>query len=88
MAKYRKKPVAVEAEQFFPDKKPWPDGIERFTAKRTENYKGFSNTWFGWRISTPVGLSEIRPGDYVFTDESGRNCVIQQDIFEATYEKI
>ena len=26
--KFRKKPVVVEAEQFWPDRKPWPEGVE------------------------------------------------------------
>ena len=25
--KFRKKPIVVEAEQFFPDHKPWPEGV-------------------------------------------------------------
>ncbi len=27
MAKYRKRPIVIEAEQFFPDILPWPDGV-------------------------------------------------------------
>ncbi len=28
MPKYRHKPIIVDAEQFFPEKKPWPKGVE------------------------------------------------------------
>ncbi|KKK68734.1 hypothetical protein LCGC14_2941110, partial [marine sediment metagenome] len=27
MAKFRKKPIIIEAEQFWPDKQPWPKGV-------------------------------------------------------------
>lgn len=25
--KFRKKPVVIEAEQFFPERLPWPEGV-------------------------------------------------------------
>ena len=36
MAKYRKKPVVIEAEQFEPTRKPWPEGVERYSREQTE----------------------------------------------------
>jgi hypothetical protein len=26
MAKFRKRPVVIDAEQFLPERRPWPDG--------------------------------------------------------------
>lgn len=86
--KYRKKPGVVEAEQFFPDRKPWPAGVEQYTARTTETPGGTRNEWFGWRIETLEGPLEVSPADFIITGVQGERYPWKPDIFEATYEKV
>ena len=88
MAKYRKKPVVIDAEQFFPNKIPWPDGIEQYDAKRTEALDGDSSTWRAWRINTLEGLLNVSPGDWIIRGVEDELYPCKPDIFEKTYEKV
>jgi len=88
MAKYRKKPVVIEAQQFFPDKKPWPDGVAQYIAEHKETAQGHVGTWYGWRIQTLEGPLEVRPSDFIITGVKGERYPCKPDIFEATYEKV
>ena len=88
MAKYRKKPVVIEAEQFFPNKLPWPDGIEQYPADQQESVTGERQAWFGWRVQTLEGPLEARPGDWIITGIKGERYPCKPDIFEATYEQV
>ena len=88
MATFRKKPVVIEAEQFFPDRKPWPEGVEQFDAKRTESVGGDSSLWYGWRIKTLEGVGEVTPGDWIITGVNGEKYPCKPDIFEKTYDRV
>lgn len=83
MAKYRKKPIVVEAEQFFPDKTPWPKGVRLGGGHALDFYVITIHGQFtpivagDWIIPEP-------PGDYV----GDRAYPCKPDIFEATYEKV
>lgn len=79
MAKYRKKPIIVEAEQFYPGKQPWPDGVEG----RWVEGEGY----IAW-IKTLEGSLAVGPGDWVITGVKGEKYPCKPDIFEATYEKV
>ncbi len=76
--KFRKKPVVVEAEQFWPSK-PLPF-----------NERGpvvcFDGTWY---VETIHGQrADLEPGDWVILEPRG-HCnayPCKPDIFEATYE--
>ena len=81
MQKFRRKPPIVEAEQFFPDEKPWPKGVE-------ENTHSISKLHLGWILQTPEGGYTISPGDWVITDAEGELHYCKRDVFEATYEPI
>jgi hypothetical protein len=75
--KFRKKPLVIEAEQFWPDKKPWPDGV-------------FTHGDIGapeWLIKTLEGWLRVSPGDWVITGVKGERYPCKPDIFEATYEQ-
>jgi len=76
MGKYRKKPVVVEAEQFFPDSEPWPAGV---CGSRTES--GF----IAW-IPTLEGDMDVNAGDWIITGIKGEKYPCKSDIFAATYE--
>lgn len=70
MKKYRKKPVVIEAEQWFPNKE----------------IKGVRVLGSIARIETPEGDLEVSSGDYVITDTEGEKYPCKPDIFEKTYE--
>ncbi len=86
MAKYRKKPVVIEAEQFFPTKKPWPEEVEQYERERTETAAGPAMTHYGWRIVTLEGPMEVTPGDWIITGVKGERYPCKPDIFRETYE--
>jgi len=88
MAKYRKKPVVIEAEEFFPTMLPWPDGVEQYAAEHTQSVDGVSNTWYAWGIKTLEGLGEVTPGDWIITGVKGEKYPCKPDIFDATYESV
>ena len=85
MAKYRKKPVVIEAEQFVWEKgRPvahgdmfmeWPIMIDR-VGVRIDVY------------STLEGYNRVNPGDWIITDATGNRNPCQADIFAATYEAV
>ena len=86
MSLWRKKPVVVEATQFFPDRFPHPDGVETYVSKRTEAINGTENAWFAWRIKTLEGWHEVSPGDWIITGVKGERYPCKPDIFNMTYE--
>ena len=77
MAKYRKKPVVVEAEQWFPGKHV--DGVVQI-GKNAETGKPV------YGVHTLEGVLACSPGDYIITGVKGEKYPCKPDIFEATYE--
>lgn len=75
--KFRKKPIVVEAEQFQPDRAPWPDGVMGHNRSKT-----------GYAIDTLEGLHEVTPGDWIITGVAGEKYPCKPDIFEQTYEEV
>lgn len=73
--KFRKKPVVIEAMQFFvntPD--GWPLGV----------YKdGDCHV-----IDTLEGSLRVSEGDWIITGINGERYPCKPDIFEVTYEKV
>ena len=86
--KYRKKPVVVEAEQFFPTVHPWPDGVESYVAESTQSVEGVRQSWNAWRIQTLEGPHIVTPGDWIITGIKGEKYPCKPDVFEATYERV
>jgi len=75
--KYRKKPVVVEAVQWFGFKEgPHDLGIVPYNP----------DTNLGW-IETLEGGHAVTPGDYIITGIKGEKYPCKPDIFELTYEK-
>ena len=72
MPKFRRKPIVVEAEQFFPERKPWP--------KRVKGAEGYA-VW----IETPEGVLDVSPGDWII---QGEKYPCKPDIFEQLYEEV
>ena len=93
MAKFRKKPVVIEAYQFnkpgdssavkrayFDDsgKCRWVEGDDPAI-----NIYGCR---LGWYIQTLEGGHEVTPGDWIITGVVGEMYPCKPDIFEQTYE--
>lgn len=95
--KYRKKPVVVEATQWFkvgdhPEDEPNIKVVRRFISldivssticKHCERVMEVH----GW-IDTLEGGHIVCPGDYIITGVKGERYPCKPDIFEATYEKV
>lgn len=88
MAKFRKRPVVIEASQWFkagdhPMVKngagnlPWPEGT--ITIKDGQAC-GF--------IETLEGNHIVTPGDWIITGVKGEHYPCKPDIFAATYEPV
>jgi hypothetical protein len=74
--KYRKKPIIIEATQWF--KHGDHPKVEVFLNRSKKH---------GW-ISTLEGGHVVIPGDYIITGIEGEHYLCKPDIFEATYEKV
>lgn len=79
MAKYRKKPVVIEAI--------------RWTGKNIMEVCNFlsKTSWTlgkGINIETLEGTMRANPGDYIIKGVNGEYYPCKPDIFEKTYEKV
>lgn len=84
MAKYRHKPIEVEAVQFRRDVLPWPKGIVKhphgdYWALNTGGYSGRQ--------------CAVHDGDWIIEHENVREGdaerhVCERGVFEATYEPV
>ena len=75
--KYRKTAL-IDAEQFWPDKRPWPTGVEESST---------SPTGYGIFTLEHTKLAhEVSPGDWIATGGGGDRWAIKPEIFAATYE--
>lgn len=76
--KFRKKPVVIEAKQFWVfDIDGWPHGVYEDNTSPT-----------GYRIDTLEGSHEVTEGDWIITGIKGERYPCKRDIFEMTYEKV
>ena len=87
--KFRKKPVVIEAEQFFiaenmSDPSFKVSNID--AVYRVPWYKFWHKT--GWEIKTLEGIHEVTEGDWIITGVKGEHYPCKPDIFEITYEKV
>ena len=85
MAKYRKKPVVIEAIQFrrdcFEDINKFAEGnVINFRTERCINGKSYCE------IKTLEGIMTATEGDYIIKGVNGEFYPCKPDIFEKTYE--
>lgn len=82
MAKYRKKPVVIDAVQYRAGEQPYElaneimGGTARYTSEGT------------LLIETLEGVMEARPGDWIIRGVKGELYPCKPDIFAATYEPV
>lgn len=97
MAKFRKKPVIIEALQLRWDN--WPEmcehaGVGYLADGKPEGTMGHSNSLglfiptFGLFIPTLEGLMIAREGDWIIKGVNGEIYPCKPDIFEKTYELV
>ncbi len=79
--KFRKKPVVIEAEQWFPGKQI--DGVIE-----ENNMTPYGKVGPAAWIKTLEGRHEVTPGDWIITGIKGEKYPCKPDIFEATYERV
>lgn len=78
--KFRKKPVIVEAEQYFADKSPLP-----FARESACNFGG--DNWYVITAHTQETI--IVDGDWIIREPDGRGFYpCKPDIFQANYEPV
>ena len=77
MAAYRRKPSTIEAEQFWPDKKPWPEGVEYYPAPRAYA-SGF------YFLDVPAGKFTVSAGDWICR-ANGCVWVVEKAVFNNLY---
>lgn len=71
MARYRKKPVVIEAVRWYP-------GTRVAGVTETEYGTAF--------VHTPEGRMSVTPGDWIITGLMGEKYPCKPEIFAATYE--
>lgn len=85
MAKFRKKPVVIGAEQWFPGKHI--EGVTQQTEYNIPCFDEFdSSERHYWGIRTLEGVMEVNPGDWVITGVQGEKYPCKPEIFALTYE--
>lgn len=80
--KVRKKPIVVDAIQWWPDSK----FAENMTGTDTAGVE--YTRCNGRRIKTLEGFVNVHPGDWIITGVIGEKYPCRNDVFEATYDKL
>lgn len=98
--KYRKKPVVIEAHQWFPpgDERHDPNmlTVRKGNSVNPPDYRQLGDLYQfhdGFRsqiffIHTLEGNMRVKPGDWIITGIAGEKYPCKPDIFEQTYEKV
>ena len=77
--RYRKKPVVMDAEQWFPSK-----SIPGVYFHSDDDTASMSSGY----IDTPEGTMRVNAGDWVITGVAGEKYLCKPDIFAKTYELV
>lgn len=82
--KFRRKPVVIDAVQFDPEVKPWPECIIPWDAG------GYAPRDMSWGyINTPEARRNVQSGDWIITYLSGAEYdLMKPEIFALTYEPV
>jgi hypothetical protein len=79
--KFRKKPVVIEATQWF--KHGDHPLVEKYGDFVIEQYPAYEKCGF---ITTLEGMHIVTPGDWIITGVKGEHYPCKDDIFRITYE--
>lgn len=83
MAKFRKKPVVIEAEQW---EGPWCEIAGVITRKISGDENSIHGAVVEFGVETLEGFMRVSPGDFIITGIKGEKYPCKPDIFAATYE--
>lgn len=83
MAKFRKKPVVIDAVQYHGD-----DRNETELLAHLEGCTGWHVIAEGIAFPTPEGTMTARPGDWIVRGVKGEFYPCKSDIFALTYEAV
>ena len=94
--KFRKKPVIIEAEQFFPDEKPWPKGVQKdqcYCMDLAQDGRYCRNHGRSGRqhyvVRTSKGrILDVESGDWIITGVQGERHPCNPNVFERAYEPV
>jgi hypothetical protein len=86
--KYRKRPVVIEAVQWFPDAEFGHFNEAGIYSNRRVGYDVhlIEYTVCDVGLRTLEGFMHIKPGDWIITGVKGERYPCKPDIFAATYE--
>jgi len=89
MAKYRKKPVVIEAVQWF-NLGDHPSVWQHYSDKNPELFcEQCNQAWKNHgKCSTLEGYHIVCPGDWIITGIRNERYPCKPDIFQATYELV
>jgi len=86
MTKYRRKPLVLDAVQFFAD---WENGpIDHLPAGMDGDYRDRFPMDAYWWVNTLEGQMTVNEGDWILTGVNGEHWVVRDDIFKETYEPV
>ena len=90
MPKFRKRPVVVEAEQWWP---PFHPGRVEIDCVRDVDPGALDDPVYGLyveqgEIDTPKDANDVLPGDWIVKELDGRRHRVKPDIFAQTYELV
>jgi len=74
---YKYKRIEVSADEFFPHRKPWPDGVTSENKKRPPFF-----------LDTPKGKQKIRAGDWVIRGPGDNVFIVDQKLFYELFERV
>lgn len=84
--KYRKKPVVIDAMQFFDDADVISELSDFIGMEIVIDYSVSTNPLM--KIATLEGVMDAKQGDYIIKGVNGEFYPCKPDIFEKTYEKV
>lgn len=88
MARFRKKPVVIEAVQFDPSLGCGTNRVMNWLSLHGANISGWTFHDTDITIPTLEGNMKALPGDWIIRGVKGEFYPCKPDIFEATYELV
>ncbi len=83
--KFRKKPVVIDAMQYYPST-PMYDIVRNFAGIKEDEPSPFESQGNVLLIHTPEGTMIAQAGDWIIKGIKGEFYTCKPDIFETTYE--
>ncbi len=87
MPKFKKKPIVIEANQWWPDGHPQRPEDALPEEKMPEVTRWEEKPAYGW-IETLEGGHVVTPGDWIITGIKGEKYPCKPDIFKGTYDPV